>query len=152
MFSPVALQSSKIVAITQLYEQVLQDSPVAFTGGSAIGVLKMVLEVLLDSVVVEQGIVNINKENNGIRRRHPELRDARARTLSQLPPTARRCNRSTRIGFPSIARATVPVRTYVRSYRAAEFFQTVKPTPKGRYQRMDGAYNSWMGPIIRVRP
>src|SRR4029077_15438542 len=107
MFSPVALQRSKIIAITQLREQVLQDSPVALTGGTAIGVLKMLLEVLLDPVVVEQGVVNINKENKGMRGRHSELRDARARVLNQVPPTARRCNRSTRIGFPSIARSTV---------------------------------------------
>src|ERR1700688_868416 len=91
MFRPVALQRSKIVAITELCEQVLQDSPVAFTGGTAIGVLKMILEVVLDPVVVKQGVVNINKENKGMRGRHSELRNARTRVLNQVPPTARRC-------------------------------------------------------------
>jgi hypothetical protein len=52
MFRPVALQRSKIVAITELCEQVLQDSPVAFTSGAAVGLLKMILEVVLDPVIV----------------------------------------------------------------------------------------------------
>ena len=105
MFSPVALQRSKIVAITELCVQVLQDSSVAFTGGATVGLLKMILEVALDPVVVEQSVVNINKDNKGMRGRHSELRNAQAGVLNQIPRQHVDVNRSTRIGFPSMARA-----------------------------------------------
>jgi hypothetical protein len=85
VFGPVTLQRSKIVAITELCEQVLQDSPVAFAGRATVGVLKVIFEVTLDPVVVDQGVVNINKENKGIRGRHSGLRDARVRVLNQVP-------------------------------------------------------------------
>jgi hypothetical protein len=39
---------------------VLQDSPVANAGGTAIGAAKMILQVLLDLVVVEQRVIKID--------------------------------------------------------------------------------------------
>src|ERR1700720_153821 len=74
MFSPVALQRSKIVAITQLREQILEDSPIANAGGATIGAAQMIFQVLLDPVVVEQSVVNIDQENDRRGGRHSELR------------------------------------------------------------------------------
>jgi hypothetical protein len=67
----------------------------------------MILEVALDPVVVEQSVVNINKDNKGMRGRHSELRNAQACVLNQIPRQHVDVNRSTRIGFPSMAQAHI---------------------------------------------
>src|SRR5258705_12279135 len=41
VFDPVALKGPDIVAITQLREQIFQNSPIALAGGEAKGVLEM---------------------------------------------------------------------------------------------------------------
>jgi len=47
------VDGSDIVAIAELREQILQNPPIALAGGEAKSALEMVLQVLLDSVVVE---------------------------------------------------------------------------------------------------
>ena len=74
MFDAVALEGSDIVAIAEFREQIVQDSPIAIAGGASIGPLEMVLQVLLDSVVVEQRIVDIDQEDDRIKPCHSELR------------------------------------------------------------------------------
>src|SRR5215831_12823238 len=70
---PVALESSDIVAIAQLREQILKDPPITLAGGDAKGALEMVLEVLLYRVVVEQRVVDIDEEDERIGGPHVAL-------------------------------------------------------------------------------
>jgi hypothetical protein len=66
VLGPVALESAEIVAITQLREQILQDPPIPVAGGDSEGALEVILKVLLDRVIVEQCVVDIDEEDEGM--------------------------------------------------------------------------------------
>ena len=66
MLDAKALQGSEIVAVAELREQILQDSPIAIAGGASVGALEMVLQILLYAVVVEQRVVDVDQEDDRI--------------------------------------------------------------------------------------
>src|SRR5215831_3244515 len=78
MFDTEALEGADIVAIAQLGEQILQDSPIAGAGSDPIGLIEMVLQVLLDPVIVEQCVVDIDEEDDRMRQCHAALLPAMA--------------------------------------------------------------------------
>src|SRR5262249_6083734 len=78
MFDAEALEGADIVAIAQLGEQILQDSPIAGAGSDPIGPIEMVLQVLLDPVIVEQCVVDIDEEDDRMRQCHAALLPATA--------------------------------------------------------------------------
>ena len=75
MLDPVALQGAEIIAIAQLGEQLLENRPVSLAARNSELTIEMTLDVILDAVVVEQGIVHIDEKNNGVRQRHDRLRE-----------------------------------------------------------------------------
>jgi hypothetical protein len=66
VFNAVALQGADVLAIAELREPVLQDPPIALAGSAAIDLLDMILQVLLDSVIVEQRVVYIDEKDDRI--------------------------------------------------------------------------------------
>src|SRR5215510_6858087 len=97
MLQTVALESSDVVAVAELVEQVLEYLPIAHTRGGAVVPLKVFLEVLLNRVVVDQRVVNVDEKDQRMAQRHlrcpaplsPSLR-AREAAPSDLPFRARR--------------------------------------------------------------
>jgi hypothetical protein len=57
---PVALQGAEIISIAQLSEELFKNRPVPVAGGRAELAFKMALEVTLDTIVVEQRIVDVD--------------------------------------------------------------------------------------------
>src|SRR5262245_29902888 len=70
MLETVALESSDVVAVAELVEQVLEYLPIAHARGGAVDLFKMFLEVLLDGVVVDQRVVNVDKKDHRMAQRH----------------------------------------------------------------------------------
>ncbi len=64
VLDPIALQRAKIVAVAQIGEQLLEDRPVAVATGGAELALQMALKIGLNAVVVEQGVIDIDKEDD----------------------------------------------------------------------------------------
>ena len=63
MLDPIALQGPEVVAVAQLVEQLLEDRPVAIAAGRAEFAFEMTLQIGLDAVVVEQCVVDVDKED-----------------------------------------------------------------------------------------
>ena len=63
MLDPVALQRPQIVAVAELGEQVFEDRPIAVAAGGAELAFEVALEVALDMVVVDQGVVDVDQKN-----------------------------------------------------------------------------------------
>jgi hypothetical protein len=70
MFDAEALKRPDIVAIAQLRHQTLKDRPIALAGSETIGLLKMVLQILLDSIIVDQRVVYVDEEDDRMRQCH----------------------------------------------------------------------------------
>jgi hypothetical protein len=66
MFSTVTLERTNIVAAPEFREQILQDIPIATQGCQAKGLFKVLLQVPLDPVVVEQCVVHVDEEDDGV--------------------------------------------------------------------------------------
>src|ERR1700688_1941205 len=64
MFDSVTLQSAQIIAITQLFEEILEDLPIAVPTGCAELAFEMLSEILLNMVVVEQRIVHVDEKDH----------------------------------------------------------------------------------------
>src|SRR5689334_15555180 len=70
MLETVALQSSEVVAVAELVEQVLEYLPVAQARAAAVDLLQVFLEILLNRVVVDQRVVNIDEKDDRLSQRH----------------------------------------------------------------------------------
>src|SRR5215475_9893311 len=79
MFHAIALEGPEIVAIPELHEQVLQDSPITLAGGEAKGTLKMILQVLLNLIVIEQRIIRVDEDDDWMRLFHARTRSVMQR-------------------------------------------------------------------------
>jgi hypothetical protein len=64
MLDPVALEGTEIVAIAQLGEQLLEDCPVSLAARNSELTVEVALDIVLDTVVVEQRVVHIDQEND----------------------------------------------------------------------------------------
>ncbi len=60
VLDPVALQGAEIIAVAQLSEELFENRPVPVAGGRAELTFKMALEVILDTVVVEQCVIDVD--------------------------------------------------------------------------------------------
>ena len=60
MLDPVALQGAEIIAIAQISEELFENRPVPVAAGRPELTFKMALEVILDTVVVEQCVVDVD--------------------------------------------------------------------------------------------
>jgi hypothetical protein len=58
------LQRTEVVRISDLFPQVLEYLPVAMTAFTSYFVVQVIFEVDLNAIVVDQGIVYIQKEND----------------------------------------------------------------------------------------
>src|SRR5579863_8224194 len=65
---PIPLQRAEVVAISELGEKVIEDLPVAFTSGAAIRMFEMIFQIPLDSVVIQQRVVDVDQENDRVGR------------------------------------------------------------------------------------
>src|SRR5262245_25127834 len=63
MFDPIALQGSEVIPVTQLAKQLLEDRPVTVAACGSKLAFEMAPEIGLDAVIVEQGVVNIDKKD-----------------------------------------------------------------------------------------
>src|SRR5262245_16199471 len=61
---PIALQRAKIVGVSKLVSQLLEDLPVAVASGSTIFLLEVLPQMILHTIVVEQGIVDVEQEHD----------------------------------------------------------------------------------------
>src|SRR5262245_19743961 len=75
MLDPVALQCAEIVAIAKLGEQLLEDRPVSLAARNSEFAIEVALDVVLDAIVIQQGIVHIDEKNDGVRCRHDRFRE-----------------------------------------------------------------------------
>src|SRR5262249_22951000 len=66
----VALQRPEVVAVAQLDEQLLEDGPVAVAAVRAELRGEVALDVGLDAVGVQQGVVDVHEEDDVVRRGH----------------------------------------------------------------------------------
>jgi hypothetical protein len=67
VFDPVALQGSEIIAVTQIREELFENRPVPITAGRPALPFQVALEVILDPVIVEEGVVGVDEKNNWAR-------------------------------------------------------------------------------------
>src|SRR5215472_12731249 len=63
MFDAIALQRAKVVPVTELHEEGLENCPVPIATGGAVVALEINLDVSLDVVVVEKRVVDIDQED-----------------------------------------------------------------------------------------
>ena len=63
MLDPVALQRAEVVTVTELVHEALEDRPVPVAACRPELALEMALDIGLDVVVVEQGVVDIDEED-----------------------------------------------------------------------------------------
>ena len=70
MLDPIALQGAEIVAVPELVEQLLEDGPVAIAAGRAEFAFEVALQIGLDAVIVEQCVVDVDKEDGLVERTH----------------------------------------------------------------------------------
>src|SRR5262249_937747 len=92
MLCSITLEGADVIAIAQLSEEILQDPPVALACGAAESPLEMLLQILLDGVIVEQRIVDVDEEDQWLRRHHsatPALPILRRYRLTKLTPRSR---------------------------------------------------------------
>ena len=66
MLDPVALQGAEVIAVAKFGEQFLKDRPVALAAARLRITVEVALEVVLDAVVVEQGVIDIDQKNNSV--------------------------------------------------------------------------------------
>jgi hypothetical protein len=64
MLHPVTLQSSEIITVTQLRHQFFEDHPIPVTRLWAVLALKVIPQVILYVVIVEQSIIDIDQEHD----------------------------------------------------------------------------------------
>ena len=62
----IALKGSQVVVISQLVPQLLEDGPIALLPLVAHRLLDVAHEIRQDAVVVQQGVVGVEKEGNGM--------------------------------------------------------------------------------------
>src|ERR1700730_13757279 len=74
VLDPIALQGAEIVPVAQIAEQLLEDRPIAVATRRSELAFEMALEIGLDAIVVEQGVVDIDKEDGLVRRNHRQAR------------------------------------------------------------------------------
>ena len=67
MLDPVALQSAEIIAVAQFGEQLLEDCPVPLAAGNSEFAIEVALDIVLNPVVIQQGIVHVDEKNDGVR-------------------------------------------------------------------------------------
>ena len=63
VFQAVALQRPQIVGVTELIPQLLEDGPVALATRRAKLALQMLTQVVLDGIVIQEGIVHIEEKH-----------------------------------------------------------------------------------------
>ena len=66
MLDAVALQGTEVIGVTQLLAQLLEQRPVAVPAGDAELAVQVRAQVGLHPVVVEQGVVNVDEEDDGV--------------------------------------------------------------------------------------
>ena len=67
MFDPVALQGPEIIAVTQIREELFENRPVPIAAGRPELPFQVALEVILDTVVVDECVVDVDQKNNWAR-------------------------------------------------------------------------------------
>jgi hypothetical protein len=70
VFDAVALQCSQVVPVAQFGHQLFQDRPVALPGRGPVLALQVSLNVVLNTVVFEQGIIHIDQEDDPVSWHH----------------------------------------------------------------------------------
>ena len=65
MFHSKALQSAKIIAVAQISEELFEDRPVTVAAVSAELTFEVALEIVLNAVVIEQSVIDVNKNTIG---------------------------------------------------------------------------------------
>ena len=60
VLDPVALQGAEIIAVAQISEELFENRPVPVAGGRSELTFKMALEVILDTVVIQQCVIDID--------------------------------------------------------------------------------------------
>ena len=68
VLDPVALQRAEVIAVAQLRKQLLEDRPVPLPAGDSELTVEVLLKVVLDAVVVEQGVVHIDQKDDWLAR------------------------------------------------------------------------------------
>src|SRR6267143_1078761 len=105
MLDPIALQGAEIVPVAQIAEQLLEDRPVAVATRRSELAFKMALEIGLDAVVVEQGVVDIDKKHGLVRSYHQSTFSAWWVSFhNRIVGSPRLCS------YPSTPRLAVPTR------------------------------------------
>src|SRR6476646_7392758 len=64
MLGAKALQGSQIVAVAKFGKEILQELPIAIAGVAPVGAFKVILQILLYAIIVEQRVVNIDQEDD----------------------------------------------------------------------------------------
>ena len=61
---PIALECAKIIGVPKLASQLLEDLPVSVVSGRTIFLLEVLPQMVLHTIIVEQGIVDIEQEDD----------------------------------------------------------------------------------------
>src|SRR5215471_2070555 len=70
MFDAVTLKCAEIVAIPQVCEELFENRPISIAGVRAELAFKMALEIVLNTIVIEQSVVDVNQKYDGFNERH----------------------------------------------------------------------------------
>jgi hypothetical protein len=68
VLDPVALQGAEIIAVAQVSEELFENRPVSVAAGGPELTFKVALEIILNTVIVEECVVDIDQKNNWARR------------------------------------------------------------------------------------
>src|SRR5438270_1783791 len=72
----VALERAEVIGVAKLGPELFEDLPVALLALAAEGGLQVAPQILLDPIVVEQGVIDVEQERNVGNNRHRRLADS----------------------------------------------------------------------------